>query len=41
MVDIVEEMKEKDKGERKMNKSEEIAEIKTVPSILTCCKDSK
>ena len=47
--ETVEEMKEKvrgerkmnDRGERKMNDSEETEEIKTSPSTLTCCMDSR
>ena len=38
---IVEEMKERAGGERKMNESEETEEIKTPPSTFTCCKDSR
>ena len=47
---IVEEMKERDRGERKMNESEETGEIKTSPPptppppplhSLTCYKDSR
>ena len=34
-------MKERDRGERKTNESEETEEIKTFPSIFTCCKDSR
>ena len=39
--DIVEAMKERDGRKRKMNESEETEEIKTSPSTLTCCKDSR
>ena len=39
--EIVEEIKERDRGERKMNEGEETEEIKTFPSTLTCCKDSR
>ena len=39
--EIVEEMKEKVRGERKMNESEGTKEIKTFPSTLTYCKDSR
>ena len=39
--EIVEVMKKRDRGERKMNDSEETEEIKTFPSTLTCCKDSR
>ena len=39
--DILEEMKERDRGERKMNESEETEGIKHSPSNLTCCKDSR
>ena len=40
--EIVEEMKERDRGERKMNDSEETEEIKKYsPSTrLTCCKEN-
>ena len=38
--EIVEKMKERDKGERKMNESEETRN-KHSPSTLTCCKDSR
>ena len=38
---IVQEMKGRDRGERKMNESEETDEIKTPPPTLTCCKDSR
>ena len=34
-------MKERDRGERKMNESEETEEIKTFPSTFTCCKDKR
>ena len=34
-------MKENDRGERKLNESEETEEIKTFPPTLTCCKDSR
>ena len=39
--EIVEEMKERDRGERKMNDSEETKEIKTFPLYPYCCKDSR
>ena len=39
--EIVEEMKEMDRGERKLNEIEETEEIKTPPSTFTCCKDSR
>ena len=39
--EIVEEIKEKDREERKMNESEKTEEIKQhYPSTLTCCKDN-
>ena len=38
--EIVEKKKERDRGEMKMNESEETEEIITFPSTLTCCKDS-
>ena len=34
-------MKERDRGERKMNESEETEDIKAFPSTSTCCKDSR
>ena len=34
--EIVEEMKERDRGERKMNESEETEEIKPSPSTFNC-----
>ena len=34
-------MKKRDRGERKMNESEETEEIKTFPLIFTCCKVSR
>ena len=40
VVEIVEEMKERDRGERKMNESEE-TELKPSPSSLTRYKDSR
>ena len=40
-LEIVKEMKERDRGERKMNESEETEEIKAFPSTFTCCKDSR
>ena len=36
-----EEMKERDRGGRKINEIEETEEIKTSPSTFTCCKDSR
>ena len=40
--EIVEEMKERDRRERKMNESEGTEEIKKhFPCTLTCCKDSR
>ena len=39
--EMVEEMKERDREERNRNESEETEEIKTSPSTLTCCKDSR
>ena len=39
--ETVEEMKEMGQGEMKMNDREETEEIKTFPSTLTCCKDSR
>ena len=39
--EIVEEIKERDRGERNMNESEETKEIKTFPSTLTCYKDNR
>ena len=41
-IEEIGEMKERDRGERKMNESEETDEIKTSPaSALTCYKDSR
>ena len=40
IVEIVEEMKERDWGERKMNKSEETEEIKTFPFYPYLLQDS-
>ena len=40
-IEEIVEMKERDKGERKMNESERTEEIKTFPLYLTCCKDSR
>ena len=39
--EIVEEMKQMDSGDRKVNESEETEEMKTFPSTLSCCKDSR
>ena len=39
--EIVEEMKQMDSGDRKINESEETEEMKTFPSTLSCCKDSR
>ena len=39
--EIVEEMKERDRGEKQMNESEETEEIKTSPSTRTCSKDRR
>ena len=40
--EMVEEIKERDRGEGRMNDSEETEEIKKYsPSTLTCCKDSR
>ena len=37
----IEEMNWRERGERKMNESEETEEIKTFPSTFTGCKDSR
>ena len=39
--EVFEEMKDRIRGERKMNGSEETEEIKTFPLSLTCCKNSR
>ena len=39
--EIVEKMTERNRGERKVNDSEETEEIKQSPSTLTCYKDSR
>ena len=39
-IEEIVEMKERDRGERKMNESEETDEIKTFPTTLTCCKEA-
>ena len=39
--EIVEEMKERDRGEKKMNESEGKEEIRTFPTTITCCKDNR